>query len=154
MNAELPIGSELEFFDIVVSSDLSVHGLLAALEGRSLHIPFGAETAIDHTWVDDWVSAVLAALDHQAHRFDVYNVSSGVATTVAELANIVSELVPGAQLSVGPGLYRHGNRIELVRKGALDISRARDEFGWRPRFDIRSGLAAYVEALRQQSARG
>ncbi|KPK31618.1 MAG: hypothetical protein AMJ66_08365 [Betaproteobacteria bacterium SG8_40] len=124
--------------------------VLAALQGRALHIPSGADTAIDHTWIDDWVSAVLAALDHQAHRFDVYNVSSGEAATVTELADIVRELVPGSQLSVGPGLYRHGNRIELVRKGALDISRAQAEFGWKPRFDIRSGLAAYVEAIRGQ----
>lgn len=122
--------------------------VLAALEGRPLHIAHGAETKIDHTYVDDWVTAVLAALDHGKHQYDVYNVSSGEASTVAQLAQIVTELIPGAQLSVGPGQYRHGNQIELVRKGALDISRAEMEFGWKPRFDIRSGLAAYAESLR------
>jgi len=123
--------------------------VMAALQGRALHIPHGADTAIDHTWVDDWVEAVLAALDHDKHRYDVYNISSGQASTVTELAQIVTELVPGAQLSVGPGLYRHGNQIELVRKGALDISRAEAELGWKPKHDIRSGLAAYVEAMRR-----
>lgn len=123
--------------------------VLAALEGRPLHIPHGAETAIDHTYVDDWVSAVLAALDHGEHRFDVYNVSSGEACSVTRLAEIVSELVPGAQLSVGPGRYRHGNQIELVRKGALDVTRARTELGWTPVFGIDAGLAAYVDALRE-----
>ena len=123
--------------------------VLAALEGRALHIPNGADTKIDHTHVDDWVTALLAALDHDQHRYDVYNVSSGQASTVTELAEIVSELIPGAQLSVGPGMYRHGNQIELVRKGALDVTRAREEFGWAPKFDIRSGLAAYVDALRR-----
>lgn len=122
--------------------------VLAALQGRPLHIPSGADTAIDHTWVGDWVAAVLAALDHRTHRYDVYNVSSGQASTVTELAQIVSELVPGAQLSVAPGQYRHGNQIELVKKGALDITRAKHELGWAPKFDIRSGLAAYVDALR------
>jgi len=124
--------------------------VLAALRGRPLHIPSGSETAIDHTFVDDWVPAVLAALDHAEHRHDVYNISSGQASTVTELAQIVSNLIPGSELSVGPGRYRHGNQIELVRKGALDISRAREELGWAPRFDIRSGLAAYIDALRQQ----
>ena len=58
--------------------------------------------------------------------------------------------MPGAELSVGRGPYRHGDRIEIVRKGALDVSRAAAEFGWRPRFDIRAGLAAYVKAVREQ----
>ncbi len=122
----------------------------AALAGRKLHIPSGADSAIDHTYIDDAVAAILAALDHPNHRYDAYNVGSGTAVSVAELIAIVRELVPGAELSVGPGPYRHGDRIEIVRKGALDVSRAAAEFGWRPRFDIRAGLAAYVKALREQ----
>ena len=122
--------------------------VLAALEGRPLHIPNGAETVIDHTYVDDWVGAVLAALDLREHRYDVYNIASGKAVTVTELAEVVMQLVPGARLSVGPGPYRHGNQIELVKKGALDISRAAAELGWKPRFDARSGLATYIDALR------
>ena len=122
----------------------------AALAGRALHIPSGAESAIDHTYVEDVVAAILKALDHPRHRFDAYNVSSGAAVTVSELIDVVRELVPGARLSVGPGSYRHGDRVEIVRKGALDVGRAAAEFGWRPRFDIRAGLAAYVTALRAQ----
>lgn len=122
----------------------------AALAGRKLHIPSGADSTIDHTYIDDVVAAILAALDHAEHRYDAYNVGSGVAFSVTELIAIVSELVPGAELSVGPGPYRHGDRIEIVRKGALDVSRAGAEFGWRPRFDIRTGLAAYVKAVRGQ----
>jgi UDP-glucose 4-epimerase len=122
----------------------------AALAGRKLHIPSGADSAIDHTYVDDAVAAILAALDHPQHRYDAYNVGSGAAVSVSELIAIVRELVPGAGLSVGPGPYRHGDRIEIVKKGALDVSRAAAEFGWRPRFDIRSGLAAYVQAVRKQ----
>jgi UDP-glucose 4-epimerase len=122
----------------------------AALAGRKLHIASGADSAIDHTHVDDAVAAILAALDHAEHRYDAYNVGSGAAVSVSGLIEIVRELVPGAALSVGPGAYRHGDRIEIVKKGALDVSRAATEFGWRPRFDIRTGLAAYVKAVREQ----
>jgi nucleoside-diphosphate-sugar epimerase len=122
----------------------------AAVAGRKLHIPAGADTAIDHTYVDDVVSAMLAALDHSQHRFDAYNVGSGMAPTVAEIVNIVRDLVPGAAVSVGPGAYRHGDKIDLVRKGALDVSRAAVELGWKPRYDIRNGLTAYLKAERDQ----
>ena len=111
-------------------------------------IAAGADSAIDHTHVDDFVSGVLKALDHKRHRFDAYNIASGTATTVEQLVAVVRELVPGAELSVGPGVYRHGDQVEMVRKGALDVSRAATELSWRPRYDIRAGLAAYVNALR------
>jgi nucleoside-diphosphate-sugar epimerase len=120
----------------------------AALIGRKLHIPSGADSAIDHTHVDDLVSGVLKALDHPHHGFDAYNIASGQATTVAQMIAVVRELIPGAELSVGPGVYRHGDQVEMVRKGALDVTRAATELGWRPRYDIRSGLAAYIRALR------
>jgi nucleoside-diphosphate-sugar epimerase len=98
------------------------------------------------------VAAILAALDHTQHRYDAYNIASGTAATVAEMVAIVRDLVPGAQLSVGPGAYRHGDRIDMVRKGALDVSRAAAELGWKPRYNIRSGLAAYVKAVREARA--
>jgi nucleoside-diphosphate-sugar epimerase len=120
----------------------------AALIGRKLHIPTGADSAIDHTHVDDLVSGVLKALDHRHHRFDAYNIASGQATTVTGLIAVVRELIPGAELSVGPGVYRHGDQVEMVRKGALDVGRAAAELGWKPRYEIRAGLAAYVNALR------
>jgi UDP-glucose 4-epimerase len=120
----------------------------AALDGRPLHLPSGADAAIDHTYLDDLVSGMLAALDHRQHRYDAYNIASGTAVTVAQIVELVRELVPGAQLSVGAGPYRHGDRVELVRKGALDVSRAAAELGWKPKYDIRTGLAAYVRAAR------
>jgi nucleoside-diphosphate-sugar epimerase len=120
----------------------------AALAGRPLHVPSGADALIDHTYVDDMVSGMLAALDHSRPRHDAYNIASGEAVTVARLAEIVRELVPGAQLSVGPGPYRHGDRVEAVRKGALDVARAAADLGWRPRYSIRAGLAAYLQAAK------
>ena len=42
---------------------------------------------------------------------------------------IIRELDPDAQLSAGPGPYRHGDRVEMIRKGALDVSRAAAELG-------------------------
>ena len=111
-------------------------------------MPSGAGVAIDHTYVDDFVTAVLAALRHPQHRHDAYNVASGQAVTVAQMIEVVRRLIPGAQLTVGPGPYRHADRVELVRKGALDVRRAAAELGWKPRYDIDSGLAAYVDALR------
>jgi UDP-glucose 4-epimerase len=124
--------------------------LEAAIAGRALHVPSGADVAIDHTTIDDFVSGVIAALDHHTHRFDAYNIASGQATTLTQIIDIVRALVPGAQLSAGPGPYRHGDRVEAVKKGALDVSRAKAELGWAPQYDMRAGLSAYLSSLRKQ----
>jgi nucleoside-diphosphate-sugar epimerase len=118
----------------------------AALAGRSLHIPTGGDSAIDHTYVDDFVDGTLAALDCPRHPFDAYNLSSGTAPTLADVVAAVVEIVPGADVSIGPGVYRHGDRIPVPRKGALDLRRARETFGYAPKFDIRAGLRAYAAA--------
>ena len=120
----------------------------AAVQGRPLHLPAGADFAVDHTHVDDLVQGILLTLDKDTHPHDAYNIASGEAPTVRELVEIVKTLVPGAQLSVGPGPYTHPGGAPTVRKGALDITRARTVLGYAPRFDIRAGLAHYVRALR------
>ena len=120
----------------------------AALAGRSLHLLLGADSVIDHTYIDDVVDGVLAALDEPRHRFDVYNIASDSAPSVGRIVEIVRALVPGADISIGPGPLRHRDDIPVVRKGALATDRARACFGYTPHFDIERGLAAYVAALR------
>jgi nucleoside-diphosphate-sugar epimerase len=61
--------------------------------------------------------------------------------------DMVGEMVPGAQLSVGNAPYRHGDAafsVDCVRKGSLDISRAREVLGYNPKYDIGRGLAAFL----------
>ncbi|HJP22318.1 MAG: NAD(P)-dependent oxidoreductase [Alphaproteobacteria bacterium] len=123
----------------------------AALAGQALHLPSGGDMAVDHTHIDDVVAGILAALDLAEHPFDAYNIGSGQATSVSEIVDIVKELVPGAELSVAAGEYRHGAADAsafAVKKGALDISRAREVLGYTPQYDMRRGLEAYVAALR------
>jgi nucleoside-diphosphate-sugar epimerase len=126
----------------------------AALAGVPLHLPHGAESAIDHTYVDDFVAGTLLALDLRTHPFDAYHIASGRSATVADLVRHVRELVPGAAVSVGPGAYRFNDQVAMVRKGALSIERARKTFGYVPAFDIRRALAAYLEAKRAALSAG
>jgi nucleoside-diphosphate-sugar epimerase len=120
----------------------------AALEKRPLHLPAGASFAVDHTHVDDLVQGVLLALDHERHPHYAYNIGSGEAPTVQEIVDIVKQLVPGADLSAGPGPYTHPGGLPVAKKGALDITRARTVLGYRPKYNIRDGLAEYVRVAR------
>lgn len=114
--------------------------LTAAVDKTPLHLSSGADALIDHTYIDDFVTGVLGALDHHHHRFDTYHIASGKAVSVQEIVDILLELAPDAAISVGAGPYFHGPNVRAVTKGSLDIGRAQAEFGYAPAFDMRAGL--------------
>jgi UDP-glucose 4-epimerase len=121
----------------------------AAVEGRALHLPSGADFRVDQVYIDDLVQGMLKALDHAEHPHDAYHISTGEAPSLGEIAAMVRDLVPGADIVIGPGEYDFAAGVRPVRKGALDCSRAREAFGYAPRFDMRRGLEAYIAARRQ-----
>jgi nucleoside-diphosphate-sugar epimerase len=120
----------------------------AAVAGTKLHLEGGGDYRVDHTYVDDCVDGIIRVLDKPKHRHDVYHIATGEAPSLAEIVDYVKEIVPGADLKIGPGGYRFVDGTEAVRKGALDITRARAELGYEPRYPIKKGLAAYIEATR------
>jgi UDP-glucose 4-epimerase len=121
----------------------------AALAGRALHLPHGGDARIDHTYLDDCVDGILLALDHASHPFDAYNIASGEGRTIAEMVALVTEMIPGADLSVGPGPFWYDDRLVAPPKGALDVTRAGTTLGYRPKYDLRRGLATYIEWYRR-----
>lgn len=120
----------------------------AALAGKPYHLESGGDLAVDQVYIDDTVQGVLLALDKPQHAYDAYHIATGVAPTIDDVARIVRELVPGAQVTTAPGPYRHGDQFLTAQKGALDISRARKELGYSPRFDIHAGIAETLNAAR------
>lgn len=125
----------------------------AALRGEPLHLEDGADLAVDQVYIADTVAGVLLALDKPKHRFDSYNVATGVAPTIADVAAAVNRAVPGAQISVGSrGPYKHGGAVLSAKKGALDIRRAKSELGYIPQYDLQRGIEATIKAMQEAMA--
>lgn len=121
----------------------------AVARRQPLYVSGGATDRIDHTYLDDAVSGVLGALDCTNHLYDAYHVSSASSASLNDIAAILAALDPQAPpVTVGSGPYLHAGRVAMPRKGALDCRRALEAFGYRPRFDIRAGIAATLEAER------
>ena len=118
---------------------------------QELHLPEGGDSPMDHTYVDDIVAGTLAALDHPTHPFDVYNLGTGSAPTVFDVVAVLKEIVPTARISVGPGEIKHPGGYAMPRKGALNSQRAANVFGYRPRFDLRAGLSAYLAGVKRET---
>ncbi|MFG1348015.1 NAD(P)-dependent oxidoreductase [Xanthobacter autotrophicus DSM 431] len=125
----------------------------AALKGEPLHVPAGRDLAVDQVFIDDTVQGAVLALEKAEHRFDAYNIATGAAPTLGDVVDIVNAAIPGAQVRIDAGPYLHGGRILTARKGALDITRARQELGYAPQYDIRRGIEAMIAASRAELGR-
>jgi UDP-glucose 4-epimerase len=119
----------------------------AAIAGRPLHLPGGADYAVDQVHIDDVVQGVLLALDKPRHQFDAYHVATGTAVSFGDVVALIKERLPKADISVAPGPLRFVDGTEPVRKGALSLARAQKELGYQPRYDMRRGLHAWIDLL-------
>jgi UDP-glucose 4-epimerase len=87
------------------------------------------------------IAAVLLA-DRLPH--DVYNVGWGRGTTTEETLATLARLVPGVKIEHDPGAPFPWS---TAPRGPLGVDRLRRDLGWAPRYDLASGLAAYLAWL-------
>src|SRR4051812_19291475 len=71
--------------------------------GKTTEIPCDPEFRYHYVYVDDVVEAQLAALTAKAFSFDVYNVGSGEALTMPQIAEIARAAIPGARPTLVAG---------------------------------------------------
>jgi UDP-glucose 4-epimerase len=102
-----------------------------------------ADQANDLCYVKDCARGVqlLHLADGLKHR--VYNIGGGRAVTNRELAEAVNAAVPGATIQL-----EAGRDPRAQRERYMDLTRARDDFGYEPQYDIRAAIADYVAWLR------
>ena len=89
-----------------------------------------------HVW--DIVNALMLMLNNQKAIGETFNVASGVATSIDELAKLVMELsgVDGLK-----PLYRPAREGDIKHSYA-DISKAKAKLGYEPKISLKEGVAA------------
>ncbi len=121
----------------------------SSVRGEPAHFQFGGSHPRAYTHVRDVATLVLAMLDapDDADRI-FYGSAGGAMTTTTEVAAIVRELVPGADVEIGEELSESEKPVAALR-AELSIENARTQLGWEPRYaSIREGIAQYVEQYR------
>ncbi|MGG5823086.1 NAD-dependent epimerase/dehydratase family protein [Falsiroseomonas sp. HW251] len=126
----------------------AVRTMLAdALAGRPTRLDWGCGHERAYLFRDDAVGGVIAALDAPASAQPFYNLASTEARTMDAIAADVRALLPQADIALGPG----PNPLNYHRD-TLDITAAARDLGWRPRFDLKTGLVAYLDWMKARPA--
>ncbi len=118
----------------------------SAMAGQEIRIPQGAEQIDDLVYNADTAHAVVLACFAEGLEHRVFNIASGVPSTLTDLADAVKAVLPQAMIEIGPGLDYYGGGGGY---SVFDISRASKELGYSPRFTLEEGVRHYVETLRR-----
>jgi nucleoside-diphosphate-sugar epimerase len=115
-----------------------------ALKGLPLQLDNEGRASRDFIYVGDIVSGLLACAE-QGEPGDVYNLASGVETTIRELAESIIELSgSSSELELGPPREwdRSGHRFGSTEK-------ARRELGFEARVGLGDGLRLTIDWMRE-----
>ena len=118
---------------------------------RPLQIFGSGEQTRTLTHVDDVADGIVAAMAHPAGENEDFNVSATEEVSIAELAALVWEACgeDPAELE----LERLPSFAVDVQRRWPSVEKAHRLLGWEARVDLRDGLAATVEWLREQELR-
>jgi len=104
----------------------------------------------DFTFVQDVVEANILALNGPAIKGgEVYNIAAGGTISVNELALTIAGLLGKSDLAPEHTEPRKGD----IRRSYADVSKAREELGYRPRFSLAQGLAETISWFSEENER-
>ncbi len=125
-------------------TDCAIRTMLSnALAGRPTHFDWGIGHRRHYLFVSDAVAAVLSAIETARTEQFAYNIAGPDFVEMTRIGEIVSALVPGAEITFGSGPDPLGYRRE-----ELDISAAARDLGFAPQYGIDEGIAAYLTWFR------
>lgn len=102
----------------------------------------------DFIHVSDIVRANLLAMENGAADYQVFNIGTGRASTILDVAHILAQAL-GVEIEPEVvGKFREGD----IRHCFADISRARDVLGYTPQRDLETGIAELVAWLETQES--
>lgn len=122
--------------------------ILDVLDGGPVRLTSGIQTR-DFVYVADVVDGMLAAGRDERALHGIFNLCTGRATAVRDLAGTISELVGGVDLLPGTVADR---AVELAALSG-DPARTADRLGWRAQTELADGLRRTLDWFRENRGR-
>jgi UDP-glucose 4-epimerase len=106
-----------------------------ALTNQPLSIFGDGEQTRDYTFITDAVDATILSAVHPMAYGDLFNVGTGIETSVNKLVQLITEYVADCEV-----LNVAERDIDNIRRRMIDIEKIHQRLGWAPRIGIQKGL--------------
>jgi dTDP-L-rhamnose 4-epimerase len=117
------------------------------LNDKDINIFEDGEESRDFVYIDDVVQATILGLEKEEGNNLVFNVGSGVTTTVNNLTKILLKKYNSNSKCKVSGNYRIGD----IRHNFADISLAKNKLGYSPKFSFNKGVENFTNWVMQQN---
>ncbi|MGD0996121.1 MAG: SDR family NAD(P)-dependent oxidoreductase [Candidatus Bathyarchaeia archaeon] len=114
------------------------------IKGEVLTIDGDGEQTRDFIHVSDIIKAVILTLEHEGLKGEVFNVCTGVPTSINQLATTL-KTVTGKNPNVKYGPARLGD----IRSSYGDLAKAKENLGFRASVDLTEGLQMLFEEFKK-----
>ena len=118
-----------------------------AMKGKSPVVFGDGLQTRDFVYVDDAIQSIKTALQRPLTGGTVLNIGTGKATAINALATLIGKFFDLQQRPV----HRPPRKGD-VRHSLANISKARNQLGFRPKYDLQSGLHQTLNWFRRQGA--
>lgn len=113
--------------------------LAMAIKNHSIIVKGSKDRFRDFVYIDDVVDAVISSLN-RTEGYDVFNVCTGIPTTVEKLISIITNKLP-YDISVEYSGSTPGDQFGIYGDG----SKIRSELGWYPKISIDKGMELMID---------
>ncbi|MDD3876063.1 MAG: NAD(P)-dependent oxidoreductase [Bacteroidales bacterium] len=112
-----------------------IPSIISQLENKEINLK-DPRPKRDFIFIDDVVSAVIKAVEYSKNDFQVFNLGSGISSSINDVVNIILSLTAHKPSLNFSKEYRQGEVMDTV----ANITKSRLLLEWTPVFDIRTGL--------------
>ena len=116
-------------------------------DNKSINIFEDGEESRDFVYIDDVVNATILGIENDNANGQVFNVGSGVPTTVKTVVNELFQCFDKDIPVHITGNYRLGD----IRHNYADISKIKTLLGYKPTYDFKTGIALFADWVNKQS---
>jgi UDP-glucose 4-epimerase len=112
--------------------------ILTALRGQTLKVN-GANETLDFTYVDDAANGIVAAALSSNTKNKTYNITKSHSRTLQYAAELAVSIVGKGTIEI------KDKDKDFPSRGALNITAAKNDFGFDPQIDVEEGFKLYYD---------